>query len=310
MKAAATLTAQYCRLLGNRSSHQWLWCSDASITKRSRSRVGCTAASQSQLYRPFSTSLQVAKEEEVKEVKNKAPTIRRFWKKASVDKRGDSSMYVVTLDGKPIKTPDGHIVEILPTQYALAWLMAGEWETQKELLGAHALPLTSLACRAKDGLTDPQTRADVVDKLLKYFNTDSACLHEEYPRVLVELQDKYYRPIVEWAQSEYGIKVNTTSNIFALRQSPESASKLREVVTQFSPLKLAALEKAVMTAKSFLIGLALIEQHITVEMAAMAAQIETNSQTQLWGELENAHDLDNAALRQILGASACAVIGL
>ncbi|KAJ2441526.1 chaperone [Coemansia sp. RSA 2440] len=63
-----------------------------------------------------------------------------------------------------------------------------------------------------------------------------------------------------------------------------------------------------MTAKSFLIALALVEQHVSVEDAACAAQVEATAQTQLWGELENAHDLDNAAMRQILGASACAAL--
>ncbi|KAJ2366830.1 chaperone, partial [Coemansia sp. RSA 2611] len=89
----------------------------------------------------------------------------------------------------------------------------------------------------------------------------------------------------------------------------QATQTLRKVLTEFSPLKLAALEKATMAAKSLLIGLALVEHHVSAEDAAMAAQVESNSQTQLWGHLENAHDIDNAALRQILGASACVTIG-
>ncbi|KAI9500447.1 hypothetical protein BX070DRAFT_195868 [Coemansia spiralis] len=234
------------------------------------------------------------------------PPIRRFWRNVNVEER--DGKFVVLLDKRPIKTPDGKIVQIPKRQAALAWLVGGEWESQKELLGSHALPLTSLLCRSIDGLSDPQVRADVISKLLKYFQTDSACFHEEYPRVLVELQQKHYTPIVEWAKSKYGIDIQTTTNIFALRQPPESTKDLRDAVSEFSPLKLAAFEKAVMTAKSFLIGLALVEQRISAEEAAMAAQVEANSQMQLWGELENAHDIDNAAIRQILGASACAAL--
>ncbi|KAJ2812777.1 chaperone [Coemansia furcata] len=240
-------------------------------------------------------------------VQDKAPAARRFWRTAGVDERGGK--YVVTLDDRPIKTPNGTQVQLAPSQQTLAWLMAGEWETQTEFIGAHSLPLTSLVCRSIDGLSDPAIRADVVDKLLKYFHTDSACLHEKYPHVLVELQQRHYMPIVDWARKEYGIEISLTSDMFALQQTKEATETLRSVLAAFSPLKLAALEKATMAAKSLLIGLALVEHHVTAEDAALAAQVETNSQTQLWGHLENAHDLDNAALRQTLGASACVTIG-
>ncbi|KAJ1721974.1 chaperone [Coemansia erecta] len=238
---------------------------------------------------------------------NKAPTIRRFWRTVGVEER-DGSLAVV-LDSRPIKTPDGSQIRIASTQNVLAWLVAGEWEAQREFLGSHSLPLTSLVCRAIDGLSNEQVRIDVIDKLIKYFHTDSACLHESFPQSLVDLQQKHYMPIVDWARTAYGIDVGVTDNLFALRQGAEATDTLRRAVSGFSPLKLAAFEKAAMSAKSFLIGLALVEQRITAEEAAMAAQVETLAQTQRWGELENAHDIDNAAIRQILGASACAAMG-
>ncbi|KAJ2357991.1 chaperone [Coemansia sp. RSA 2618] len=239
--------------------------------------------------------------------KHRAPAIRRFWRHVSVGEL-DGSL-VVLLDKRPVKTPDGKPLRISAQQPALAWLVAGEWESQKEFLGAHSLPLTSLVSRAIDGLGDAGVRSDVIDKLLKYFHTDSVCLHDEYPRVLAELQQQHYAPLVEWARSAFGIEIQTTTDMFVLRQAPEAAASLRAHVEGFSALKLAALERAVMTAKSFLIGLALVNQRLSVEDAAQAAQVEATAQTQMWGELENAHDLDNAAMRQILGASACAAIG-
>ncbi|KAJ2779788.1 chaperone [Coemansia javaensis] len=236
--------------------------------------------------------------------------IRRFWKDVSVGER--DGHYVVLLDKRPVKTPDGQLLRVAAGRggaLALAWLVAGEWEAQREVVGAHSLPLTSLVARSIDGLADAAARRDVVDRLLKYFQTDSACLHDEYPRALVELQRRHYAPILDWARATYGIELRTTADLFALRQAPEAAARLRDAAAAFSPLKLAALERAVMAAKSFLIGLALVEQRITAEEAAQASQVEANAQTKLWGELENAHDLDNAAIRQILGAAACAALG-
>ncbi|KAJ1720374.1 chaperone [Coemansia biformis] len=256
------------------------------------------------LRRGLSSSHSPAPPQDDVPVKNTAPVIRRFWRNVGVGER--DGHHVVLLDTRPLKTPDGKLVQIALRQRALAWLVAGEWELQKEVLGAHSLPLTSLVSRAIDGLSDPAVRGDVVDKLLKYFQTDSACLHDEGPRALADLQQRHYAPILKWARSTYGIDIQATTDIFALRQSPQAVAALRQAAAGFGPLKLAALERAVMAAKSFLIGLALVEQHITAEEAALASQVEANAQTQLWGELENAHDLDNAAIRQILGASACA----
>ncbi|KAJ2706867.1 ATP synthase mitochondrial F1 complex assembly factor 2, partial [Coemansia spiralis] len=179
------------------------------------------------------------------------PAIRRFWRAVSVGER--DGHHVVLLDKRPIKTPDGCLVRIAQQQRALAWLVAAEWEAQKEVLSTHSLPLTSLVSRAIDGLSDPAARGDVIDKLLKYFQTDSVCLHEEFPHVLVELQQQHYTPILAWARSTYGVDIQTTTDLFALRQSPQAVAVLRGAVAAFSPLKLAALERATMSAKSLLI---------------------------------------------------------
>jgi ATP synthase mitochondrial F1 complex assembly factor 2 len=47
------------------------------------------------------------------------------------------------------------------------------------------------------------------------------------------------------------------------------------------------MERATHTTKSFLIALALIKRHLTVEEAAQAAQVEISSQIQTWGEVED-----------------------
>lgn len=41
------------------------------------------------------------------------------------------------------------------------------------------------------------------------------------------------------------------------------------------------------TTKSFLIALALLEGRLTVEEAALASQVEVDSQIDLWGEVED-----------------------
>jgi ATP synthase F1 complex assembly factor 2 len=82
------------------------------------------------------------------------------------------------------------------------------------------------------------------------------------------------------------------------------------------------MERATYTTKSFIIALALVRKHLTVEQASLAAQVEVASQIQRWGEVEDsehpislaagliytfllAHDVDFHDVRRHLGSAAC-----
>ncbi len=127
----------------------------------------------------------------------------------------------------------------------------------------------------------------MIDKLMHYFDTDAVCYHEEFPEVLTELQDKYWTPIIEWAEKTYDVKINTTTDIFAISQPDETKAKFRAVIDAMDSLELAAFEKAVMSSKSFLIGFAVVHKGVSVEHASNAAQVEMMAQMDRWGEVED-----------------------
>jgi chaperone required for assembly of F1-ATPase len=47
------------------------------------------------------------------------------------------------------------------------------------------------------------------------------------------------------------------------------------------------MERATYTTKSFIIALALVKRHLTVEQASLAATVEVCSQIERWGEVED-----------------------
>lgn len=47
------------------------------------------------------------------------------------------------------------------------------------------------------------------------------------------------------------------------------------------------MERATYTTKSFIIAIALVKGHLTVEQASLAAQVEVASQIERWGEVED-----------------------
>lgn len=122
---------------------------------------------------------------------------------------------------------------------------------------------------------------------MTYLDTDTICFHEEYPDILVQFQDEHWKPILKWIEKEYNVELKVTDGIFSVDQPQQTKDTLRELVESLDPLELAALERAVMSSKSFLIGLALVKRGITVEHAAQAAHVEVNSQIDRWGEVED-----------------------
>jgi len=111
-------------------------------------------------------------------------------------------------------------------------------------------------------------------------------------------------------------------------------------------MTILAMERATYVTKSFLIALALVKRHLTVEEAAVAAQVEVSSQIQRWGEVEDcefsivippfffeeafllpfsllhvleavliidhftAHDVDFHDVRRQLGSAACLLVNI
>lgn len=238
-------------------------------------------------------------------------TMTRFWKRAGVKEDKDS--ITVVLDQRNLRTPSKNIVKFPAKQRELALLTAAEWDAQTKNLKAHTLPLTSVIARGIDAFDpanaeDPTVRGAVIDKLMHYFDTDAVCYHEEFPEILTDLQTKYWNPIIEWAEKTYNVKINTTTDIFAITQPEETKAKFRAVIEKMDPLELAAFEKGVMSSKSFLIGFALVNNGISVENAANAAQVEMMAQMDRWGEVEDSHDVEREYIRQTLGSVAIAVM--
>ncbi|KAL1748071.1 hypothetical protein HDZ31DRAFT_30423 [Schizophyllum fasciatum] len=230
-------------------------------------------------------------------------TMKRFWKDVDVAERDGG--YVVTLDRRALKTPAGHTLLLPRSKFAVASLIAAEWESQATVLKPHALPMTSLASRAIDAFADASSRAEAQKGLLEYLNTDTICFQQDEPHQLVALQKQHWDPLLEWARRTYGVDVRIAESLFSSSQPPETVSKLSEALNELDQWELASFERATHVTKSFIIALALVKRCLNVEQAASAAHVEVNSQIQRWGEVEDTHDVDYHDVRRQLGSAAC-----
>ena len=246
------------------------------------------------------------------ESKRAEKTMERFWKDVflgyEAPTNGDDEHFVVQLDRRNLRTPQGAKLAIPADRPLLACLIAQEWDEQTKVVKPHSLPLTSLMSRAIDALQDEQGHKDVQDYLMRYFDTDAVCFHDSEPARLVRLQEERWSPLLDWMRRSFDIEVNVAKDSLVCQQSPETREKVARIVAGLQPLDLASLERAVMTSKSMIIGLALIHRHIEAEQAALAAEVETASQVAAWGAIDDTHDVDHAELRRQLASVACAQV--
>ncbi|WVR08706.1 hypothetical protein IAU60_005764 [Kwoniella sp. DSM 27419] len=201
-------------------------------------------------------------------------TLRRFWKTVHI-KQEESGDFAITLDHRALKTPGGAKLNVPKDRRLLALLIANEWENQDEVLKQHALPV-----------------------MMKYLDTDTILFPNDEPRPLVRLQQEHWDPLLEWVQEKYSIKLNLADGFAPAKQSPETVSKLREVIEKMDNYELAAFERATYASKSFIIALALCQGRLTADEAANASHVEVRSQIELWGE----------DIRRSLGSVSCLLI--
>ncbi|KAF9340796.1 ATP synthase complex assembly protein atp12 [Linnemannia elongata] len=233
---------------------------------------------------------------------------KRFWETASVKEVGDKIS--VTLDGRVLKTPAGNPLTLPKDQKHLALLIAGEWHGQKALLKSHSLPMTSLVARAIDGfIGNAEGREETLNRLIKFLDTDSICYQQDFPESIVKAQEKHWDPILKWVKEKYGLEIKVSQGITYVQQEDHVKAKLRDIVNAMSDIELSAFERATLTAKSFLIGLAVVKRHLSVEKAWAAAQLEVLDQIERWGEVEDSHDVDREFVKSQLASARLANIG-
>lgn len=233
---------------------------------------------------------------------------KRFWETAGIKDVGDR--IAVTLDNRVLKTPAGNPLTLPKDQRHLALLIAGEWHGQKALLKSHSLPMTSLVARAIDGfIGNSEGREETLNRLVKFLDTDSICYQQDFPDSIVQAQEKHWDPILKWVMEEYGLPIKVSHGITFVQQDEDVKAKLREIVNNMSDIELSAFERATLTAKSFLIGLAVVKRHLSVENAWAAAQLEVLDQIERWGEVEDSHDVDREFIKSQLASARLANIG-
>ena len=201
--------------------------------------------------------------------------MKRFWTDVAID-----ADRVVTLDGKPVRTP-GRRPLALPTD-ALAQAVAEEWRSVGETIDPRTMPLTGLANAATDPIAnDP---AQFAARLAAYGESDLLCYRADGPPPLVERQAARWDPLLDWARARYDVTFAVTAGVMHVAQAPATIARLHEAVAAHDDFHLAGLSPVVTLTGSLVIGLALVEGEIDGDAAWAAAGIDEDWSIEMWGE--------------------------
>ena len=185
----------------------------------------------------------------------------------------------VTLDGRPIRTPRG-AAQVVPTE-ALAELLAGEWRSQGEEIDPRSLVFRDMADYAIDVVA--ADRAEAVETLLRYADTDTLCYRADPDEPLHRRQVELWEPLVESCERRHGVAFQRVSGIVHRAHPPETLATLRAVLESANPFELAALINLASLAASLVVALAAIEPDANAEELFAAANCEEDWQAEQWG---------------------------
>jgi chaperone required for assembly of F1-ATPase len=213
----------------------------------------------------------------------RAAAPKRFYKEAKAAPGADG--FVVTLDGKPVRTPGRR--PILVPWRALAEALAAEWAAQDETIDPASMPFTRLVNTAIDGVAGRM--AEVEAEVLKYAGSDLICYRAGEPDSLVRAQSAAWDPLLAFAREKLGARLILAQGVMFAAQPETALAALAGAVRTYvgedagAPLRLAALHTMTALTGSCMIALAVALREIDAAAAWAAAHVDEDHQMRLWG---------------------------
>ncbi|KAJ5175521.1 ATP12 ATPase F1F0-assembly protein [Penicillium canariense] len=273
---------------------------------------------------------------------------KRFWKDVHVhgkpgeyqvllDKRPVRTPSKDVLSIPPTKPHLAHAI-------ALEWDVM---TSAQQALKSHLIPLTSLSARAadiarEDAAGDTTTRDQIVVTAMRYLDTDTLLcwepersahalerVGEDAPtESLRDIQMRVAKDIMSFLSTKVWpgleiVPILDTESIVPVSQPRATKDSIRTWVSELDAHDLAGLERGILATKSLLVAVRLLVEwsenfrHIQspsakkfgLVEAADAANLEVKWQTDMWGEVEDTHDVNREDLRRQLGSVVVLVSG-
>ncbi|KAH8692432.1 putative mitochondrial molecular chaperone [Talaromyces proteolyticus] len=232
-----------------------------------------------------------------------------------------------------------HLAEAIALEWDL--LTSAQQALKHHLIPLTSLTTRATDIVREDGLGEGRIRKEIVTTAMRYLQTDTLLcwvpekkLHDPDPvnGVLesdTAQQESLRTRQMKAAQEVIGFLTQTIwpgveikpvldeDSIIPTSQSESTVNVIREWITALPPYEIAGLERAILASKSLLVAVRLIVEWgehfgdvqpaqktkaFGVDEAAEVSSLEVTYQTDMWGEVEDTHDVDREDLRRQLGS--------
>lgn len=207
---------------------------------------------------------------------------KRFWK--TVDVVEGEGGFAVVLDGRNVKTPAKRTLH-LPTR-AMAEVIAAEWDAQQDVINPNIMPATKTANAALDKVSIQHS--EVAEMLAAYGDSDLLCYRAEAPEELVARQAALWDPMLAWADTCLGARLEPRTGVMHRPQASEPISVLRARTHALGTFELAAFHDLVSLSGSLVLGFAAALRARPADEIWALSRLDETWQEEQWGEDEDA----------------------
>ena len=204
--------------------------------------------------------------------------------------KGKKGKYLLNINNKSLKTPDGNIIE-LPSM-KLAKILLKDYESSFKSKPLNIVRPIKITNTAIDKIKP--NNIFYINEITDNLNNDMICYFANSPVELVDLQNKEWLPLINYMESSYNIELIYTSKLFSINQKPDSLLKLKNILNEINIFKLSAIYTLSQITKSIIISLALVNNKISAKKAFENSNLEELYQISKWGKDEEAFDRLNA----------------
>ena len=232
---------------------------------------------------------------------NKVELPKRFYKDVGV--APVEAGFVVTLDGRQVRTPGKKLPAIVPAA-AIATVMAAEWAGQSEFIDPATMPMVRLINSAIESGEEmiPAFREEVV----KFAASDLMLYRAESPQELVSEQELAWDKALVVLARHFGVSFQPTIGIIHQSQPRATLDRLAESLVGENLFTLTALVSITGLTGSGLLSIGLWNKLFSPDEVWKAAHVDEDYQISQWGEDEEA--ADRRARRRIEFDTAVAVL--
>ena len=223
---------------------------------------------------------------------------KRFYKTVGVAPEGDG--FVILLDHYRLKTPakkaSDKVTLQLPTE-RLAKLVAREWDAQGDKIDPTAMPITRLLNVAI--ARTPETRDGLIAEARKYAGTDMLCYRSAETRLYLAHQAENWDPLLDWA-AQRGVTLSTTEGLKVIEQDAAALDAVAEYARGLDDIALTLFVHLLSTFGSVVLGMAVMEGHLSGEAAFTQSRLDERWQIKYWGQDEIAQERTDAMRAEII----------